>query len=158
LVELREAAEVKLTGCEALELLGARYFMEAAEYARLASAAAHEIEQRQPCPGPRILGKGRPLDHARLHPEIEAPGAVVVAEDDWWGSRSASVDISLEGDPLEAIFDHYYCHETSPRVLPLEIADQWFQEKATQADRVVFYLPPHDEVMGWDYPRHRRFL
>ena len=25
-------------------------------------------------------------------------------------------------------------------------------------DGVVFYLPPEDCVVGWDYPRRRRFL
>jgi hypothetical protein len=25
-------------------------------------------------------------------------------------------------------------------------------------DGVVFYLPPEDYVVGWDYPRHRRFV
>jgi hypothetical protein len=25
-------------------------------------------------------------------------------------------------------------------------------------DGVVFYLPPEDYVLGWDYPRQKRFL
>jgi hypothetical protein len=26
------------------------------------------------------------------------------------------------------------------------------------ADGIVFYLPPDDDVLGWDFPRHRDYL
>jgi benzoyl-CoA reductase subunit C len=158
LVRLREAAAARLSGSDALPLLGARYFMDATEYARLASAAAREIEQGRPFAGPRILIKGYSLDHPCLHREIESHGAIVFAEDDAWGSRGATPDIATEGDPLEAVFEHYYSHVTSARVFPLEVANQWFRDKARLADGVVFYLPPNDDVIGWDYPQHRAYL
>jgi benzoyl-CoA reductase/2-hydroxyglutaryl-CoA dehydratase subunit BcrC/BadD/HgdB len=158
IVELRESPQARLSGSEAVELLGARYFIEASEYAQLAAEAAREIEAREPLQGPCILIKGFPLDHPHLHREIETHGALVFGEDDWWGARGATQDIATEGDPLEAIFEHYYSDEISPRVLPLEAADRWFRETAQRADGVVFYLPPDDDVIGWDYPRHHKFL
>jgi hypothetical protein len=84
----------------------------------------------------------------------------VVAEDDWWGSRSAGKDID-EGssDLLKAIFEKYYLDTPSPRVFPFEIADAWFQAESTNdIDGVVFYVPQEDCVIGWDYPRRCRFL
>ena len=84
----------------------------------------------------------------------------MVAEDDWWGSRSAGGDISEESnDLMKSIFEKYYLDTPSPRVFPFEIADAWFQQASADGiDGVIFYLPPEDCVAGWDYPRRRRDL
>ena len=103
---------------------------------------------------------GSSLNHRGLHQALEKHGAVVVAEDDWWGSRSAGEDIDDgSNDLLKAIFEKYYLDTPSPRLFPFEIADAWFQQASTDGiDGVVFYLPPEDCVAGWDYPRRRRYL
>ena len=71
---------------------------------------------------------------------------------------AATDDITPSGDPFESVFDHYYTSEPSPRVFPVELTDTWFKEKSRGADGVVFYLPPDDDTLGWDYPRQRRHL
>ena len=107
----------------------------------------------------RLLVKGAPLDQVRLHAALESHGAIVVAEDDWWGTRSVGADIDGGDDALKAIFEHYYSEAPSPRVFPPEAADRWFQSNVTDGiDGVVFYLPPEDYVVGWDYPRQRHFV
>jgi benzoyl-CoA reductase/2-hydroxyglutaryl-CoA dehydratase subunit BcrC/BadD/HgdB len=158
LLEERERPAPRLSGAEALALIGAWYFMDRAEYAPLAREALREIQNRPPLEGPRILIKGSPQDEPDLCAAIEAHGAIVVAEDDWWGSRAAGQDIDATADPIQAIFEKYYFDAPSPRVFPAEIADAWFHRKATEVDGVIFYLPEEDDVMGWDYPRLRAFL
>jgi benzoyl-CoA reductase/2-hydroxyglutaryl-CoA dehydratase subunit BcrC/BadD/HgdB len=158
LVRLRHGSP-RLTGSEALPLIGAYWFMARAQYAKLALDAAEIFEQRKALPGMRLLVKGAPLDRVRLHAALETHGAIVVAEDDWWGTRSVGTDIDGGNDVLKAIFEHYYSEAPSPRVFPPEAADRWFQSHVTDGiDGVVFYLPPEDYVVGWDYPRHRRFV
>jgi len=133
--------------------------MPGAEFTTLALEAAEELERRKRLPGLRLLVKGAPLDRVGLHAALETCGAIVVAEDDWWGTRSAGADIDASGDVLEAIFEHYYLEAPSPRVFPPEAADRWFQSSVTSGvDGVVFYLPPEDYVAGWDYPRQKQFL
>ena len=158
LLQLREGRAAKLHGSTALALIGAWYFMDRSEYALLAQAALREIEARPPLEGPRILIKGSPLDCPDLSAAIEAHGAIVVAEDDWWGSRAAGLDIDVTIDPVRAIFEKYYFDSPSPRVFPVEIADAWFQRKASEVDGVIFYLSSEDDVLGWDYPRLRAYL
>jgi benzoyl-CoA reductase/2-hydroxyglutaryl-CoA dehydratase subunit BcrC/BadD/HgdB len=158
LLQMREGPKPKISGSEALVLIGAWYFMDRAEYARLAREALREIETRPPLQGPRILIKGAPSDNVDFCVAVEAQGAIVIAEDDWWGSRAAGHDIEITGDPLQAIFEKYYFDAPSPRVFPAAIADEWFYQKATEVDGVIFYLPPDDDVLGWDYPRLREFL
>jgi benzoyl-CoA reductase/2-hydroxyglutaryl-CoA dehydratase subunit BcrC/BadD/HgdB len=81
-----------------------------------------------------------------------------VAEDDWWGSRSITKEITAQGDLVRSIFEAYYFDAPSPRVFPREVADEWFLATSANIDGVVFYLPPEDDVLGWDYPGLRKTL
>jgi benzoyl-CoA reductase/2-hydroxyglutaryl-CoA dehydratase subunit BcrC/BadD/HgdB len=147
-----------LSGTEALALISAVYFMDRAEYAQLAEEAAAEFSNRAPMHGVRILIKGSPLNHTGLHRAIESHRAVVVAEDDWWGSRAITKEIAAQGDIVRSIFETYYFDAPSPRVFPREVADEWFLATSANIDGVVFYLPPEDDVLGWDYPGLRETL
>jgi benzoyl-CoA reductase/2-hydroxyglutaryl-CoA dehydratase subunit BcrC/BadD/HgdB len=149
-----------VTGTEALALIGASFFASRDEYARLAELAVEMIEERNPLAGKKLMIAGSSLNHRGLHQALEKHGAVVVAEDDWWGSRSAGEDIAGgSNDLLKAIFEKYYLDTPSPRLFPFEIADAWFQRASIDGiDGVVFYLPPEDCVAGWDYPRRRHYL
>ncbi len=148
----------RLSGAKALPLIGAFYFMDRAEYAALANAAARELAVFPALHGPRLLVKGALLPHPHLHRMIEAHGAIVACEDDWWGSRAAGEDIREDIDPLEAIFEKYYLDAPSPRVFPPTVAEAWFLQALSAVDGVVFYIPPEDDVFGWDYPRLRDLL
>ncbi len=149
----------RLRGTEALPLIGAYWFMGRTAYAKLATEAAGVLERRKPLLGQRLIIKGAPLDHVRLHAALESHGAIVLAEDDWWGTRSVGADISSDGDALKAIFEHYYLDAPSPRVFPPDAADHWFESRVREdVDGVVFYLPPEDYVLAWDYPRQKQFL
>lgn len=150
----------RVTGTEALALVGASYFMNRAEYARLAEQAAEMIKGHKILAEKKLMIAGSSLNHRGLHQALEKHGAVVVAEDDWWGTRSAGEDIADESDDLlKAAFEKYYLDAPSPRLFPFEIADAWFKRAATDGiDGVVFYLPQEDCVAGWDYPRRRQYL
>jgi hypothetical protein len=86
----------------------------------------------------------------------------VTAEDDWWGARAAEgIIASARGTNalVGKIFESYYLRAPSPRVSPAAAADSWFQKTVQRRiDGVVFYLPPDDDVYGWDYPRQRDFV
>ena len=158
LLQHREGLAPRLSGSEALPLIGAWYFMDRSAYACLVQDALGEIQTRPPLAGPRIFIKGPPLDSPSLCALIESHGAIVVAEDDWWGSRAAGQDIDPSKDPIRAIFEKYYLDAPSPRVFPSAIADDWFCRKTSEVDGIIFYLPHDDDVLGWDYPRLRAFL
>jgi benzoyl-CoA reductase/2-hydroxyglutaryl-CoA dehydratase subunit BcrC/BadD/HgdB len=150
----------RITGAEALALIGASFFLSRDEYSSLAEQAAKMIGDRKVLVGKRLMIAGASLNHRALHRALEKHGAVVIAEDDWWGSRSAGGDIA-DGlnDPLKAVFEKYYFDTPSPRLYPFELSDAWFQQTLTDGiDGVVFYLPPEDCVAGWDYPRRRHYL
>ena len=159
LLDLRRQGP-NLAGTEALALIGASFFVDRKKYGRLAGEIVEGIRGRVSIPGKRLMISGFSLDHRGLHRALEEHGAVVVAEDDWWGSRCAGDNIAEgSGDLLKALFEKYYQDTPSPRVFPFEAADAWFQKEAVAGiDGVVFYLPPEDCTAGWDYPRRLRFL
>jgi benzoyl-CoA reductase/2-hydroxyglutaryl-CoA dehydratase subunit BcrC/BadD/HgdB len=159
LLSLRQP-EARMFGTEALAMIGSSFFIDRNEYARLAEQAAKLVEHRNPLSGKKVLITGASLSHSGLHQALERHEAIVVAEDDWWGSRSAGDNLEAGSDDLvKAIFEKYYLDTPSPRSFPFDIADAWFQKTSADGiDGVVFYLPPEDCVAGWDYPRRRRFL
>jgi len=162
LQNLRRGEAPRISGSDAHAMTGALYFMDRVEYSKLIAEVCRQAESAKPLRGPRLLIKGMPLHHLRLHQALEAQGAVVVAEDDWWGSRAAHVRIALGPSAealIRAIFENYYLRAPSPRVSPAAAADCWLQSAVQRdVDGVVFYLPPDDDVYGWDYPRQRDFL
>jgi hypothetical protein len=162
LQNLRAAGAPRISGSDALAISGALYFMGRAAHAKLVEAACREIKATKPLPGPRLLIKGTPLHHPKLHQALESQGAVVTAEDDWWGARAAGPNIPWAragSASLRKIFENYFFHAPSPRVWPAAAADQWFEATVSRRiDGVVFYLPPDDDVYGWDYPRQRDFV
>jgi len=145
----------QVSGVTAMALLGAFSLVDGATYIAQMSQAVDDLERSAPLPGPRMLLAGAPADDSRLHQMLEQMGAVVVAEAGGWGARSAGPDIALTSDPVTSVFDHYYEHVESPRE-DRAAEDAWLgQFTRADIDGVVFYLPPDDAVLGWDYPRQR---
>jgi len=157
LLALRHGAP-RLAGVEALALLGAFSLIDRTRYATLAHRAADEAAQREPLGGARLVLAGAWVEDERLHALLEAEGGIVVAEDGAWGWRSAGHDIERRADLVAAIFEKYYVDGPSVRQFPP--ADRaWLDDlNASDIDGVVFYLPPHDSVAGWDVPGQREWL
>ena len=159
---LRSGNTPRIKGSDAIAISGAMYFMDRHAYAQWVNEAYRDFKSAKPLRGPRLLIKGTPLYHPKLHEALESSGAVVVAEDDWWGGRAADTEISAargKNAMVRAVFENYYLHAPSPRVAPGADADLWFQKTVSKGiDGIVFYLPPDDDVLGWDYPRQRDFV
>ena len=158
LLELRWQGAV--SGVDALTAIGAAYFMQPDAYL---SALGEYVAQIPPEPAqkPRlVVVTSEPLSHTRLHQAIESAGAIVVGEDDWWGSRAPGGDVPFAGSAREAIFQKYWLDTPSAGVYPATARETWLREHALKpdVDGVVFYLPPSDHQLGWDYPRLRDWL
>ena len=65
-----------------------------------------------------------------------------------------------DGSAVEAILAKYWMDTPTANVYPAEAREQWFVEHAARddVDGVVFYLPPSDHQLGWDYPRLKAHL
>jgi benzoyl-CoA reductase/2-hydroxyglutaryl-CoA dehydratase subunit BcrC/BadD/HgdB len=151
-----------VSGVEAMQALGAGYFMPPQDYFRALNSYLDDLE-RDPdlVERPRLLiVTSEPLSHTRLHEALESAGALVVAEDDWWGSRAPGADVPLADSAREAIVQKYWLDTASAGVYPAQARESWLREHALRPDLdgVVFYLPPSDHQLGWDYPRLKAWL
>jgi len=160
LQQMRQAQPCGWRGELAQVLNGAARFIEPQRYAELLPAALLTQPSHAAAQGPRLLVKGVPLDHAELHRLVDSAGAVVVAEDDSWGTRGASPLVNEEGDPLAALFHHYHAEVPCPRIHPRAAREAWFLKALDDMaiDAVLFNLPAPDDVHGWDFPFHRTQL
>ena len=160
LLERRWRAE--LSGVDALQAIGAGYFMPPAQYAETLAAFLAELRPDPPLAERRrlLVLPSEPLSHSHLHQALESAGALVVAEDDAWGSRAPGADVPPAGAALEGIFLKYWLDTPTANVYPAEARESWFLSHALRdaVDGVVFYLPPSDHQLGWDYPRLKAVL
>ncbi|HLH70375.1 MAG TPA: 2-hydroxyacyl-CoA dehydratase family protein [Candidatus Dormibacteraeota bacterium] len=156
LAEARRDPAAGISGKEALAVIGAGRFLEPAVHEQLLLAYLAEERPRLEARLRLLVVPGAPLSDLRLHTLLEEAGAVVVAEDDSWGSRSAGADVPEDAaDPLGAVFDAYFLHVPSPRVAPAAARDEWLRSELAKGgvDAVVFFIPRSDHWFGWDYPR-----
>jgi benzoyl-CoA reductase/2-hydroxyglutaryl-CoA dehydratase subunit BcrC/BadD/HgdB len=152
----------RISGVDALHAIGAGYFMPPDVYVETLAEYVATLDSETSLDGrPRLLVlPSEPLSHVELHRALESAGALVVAEDDWWGSRAPGHDIPPTGDALDGIFLKYWNDTATQNVYPAEPREAWFTAHAARpdVDGVVFYLPPSDHQLGWDYPRLKALL
>lgn len=156
--EARHDLSSGITGVDAMTAIGAGRFMDRARHAALLDA--YLAEPRTPLSGrPRVLLiAGVALSNLRLHQAIEQAGAVVVAEDDPWGSRAGGRLIADAPDGmLESIFDKYFVDVPSPHLGPASARDEWLVQELERhrPDALIVFIPRSDHWFGWDYPRLR---
>lgn len=154
--KLNQLAEYRyqclLTGVEAMTIIGAMYFMDRKDYLHHLDIILNEISFRKPLKNnKKILVKGYCINHTDFHDSLEKNDNIVVAEDDWWGSRAGGSIIENSENQLKAIFDKYYFHSPSPRVFPMKKSHEWLKNEMKKGiDKVEFYLPLDDDILGWE--------
>jgi benzoyl-CoA reductase subunit C len=153
--------EGRLSGVDAMSTIGAVNFVHPEEGCALLERVTGEARKAEPIRRPRLLVlPGEPLYHTRLHEALEASGAIVVAEDTWWGSRAANEPIALDGDLVAAVHASYVRDTQSEDVQPPQARQKWVRARAARGDLdgAVFYLPPGDRKLGWEYPELKAAL
>ena len=162
LQNLRAAGAPRISGSDALAISGALYFMGRAAHAKLVEAACREIKATKPLPGPRLLIKGTPLHHPKLHQALESQGAVVTAEDDWWGARAAGPNIpcARAGMPPcgKSLKITSSMHPAPGCGLPPPRINGSRQLSAVESTVWSSICRRTTMSIGWDYPRQRDFV
>lgn len=146
----------KASGVEGLKATAALRFLPPAVFAEALEAYNAAVAGAPTRSGPKAIAVSAwKLSDTHLHEVLEEGGMNVVGEDDAWGARAGTPDIKPEGDLLEAIFRHHYTYTPNRAVYPATKRFAWLYEEAAKpdVDTIVFYMPPSDRSLGWDYPR-----
>lgn len=160
MARLRRGREVRISGSEALVIIGAGLFMEKAAHTALVKRVAEDAKSWPVLTGPRVFYTGANQEDTGLYEKMEDAGLVVVGEDIDWGDRSYDRDYNLEYAPIRAVVDRYLFREFSAKKATVaqrvEALDR--EVDAAGAQGVIFYTNQYDEVATWDMPNQRKSL
>lgn len=157
---LRRADPPRISGTEALQIIGASFFMPREEHNRLLKQFLEKAGDLPKRDGVRLYVSGTIADNTQLYELIESCGAMVVSEDLCTGNRYSDnlVDASL--DPLDALTDRYHTKSHDGRMYPLNKFVDYIVTgtREAKAQGVIFNYLKWDDSHGWHYPRQRDAL
>ncbi len=160
MAELRHAKEVRISGTEAMVIIGAGFFMDKEEHTALVKQVTEDAASWPVLEGPRVFYTGANQEDNTLYEKIEAAGMVIVGEDTDWGERSYDRDFNPEYPVIRGIVDRYLFREFSAKKAfvsqRVEALDR--EVNACGAEGVIFYTNQYDEVATWDMPKQRKSL
>lgn len=134
--------EGRISGTDALQVIGAAAILPPEEYAVALATALDRIAAAPPLAGKRVFVCGTAHEGVEVYRAIEAAGAVIVGDDQPWGSPF--------GNPARK----------APRVdSPAEVGARIARQVAAlQPDCVLHLTIGGDEAAPWDVPAIKRAL
>jgi len=160
LSDLRAPGPPRVSGAQALKVIGASMFLPRREHSRLVAAFLQEAELNDPLPGVRLFVTGSAQDYVQFYELVESCGAVVVGEDHDWGARHSAGMTLITADPIDGIVDRYSSRQpgahqstVSERVTALVEAVH-----ETDAQGVIAFIYEADDAPSWDFPDQRGAL
>ncbi len=110
LYEMQKGESVYLRGSELIMIMLAGISMPLEEYNKLLKELIEELKEQGPKikPEVRLLYTGGHADSKEFFEILENQGGEIVVDNLGFGSRSCSVLIDENKDPLEAIVDYYF--------------------------------------------------
>jgi benzoyl-CoA reductase/2-hydroxyglutaryl-CoA dehydratase subunit BcrC/BadD/HgdB len=158
--KIRTAQPPRLSGTQALQIIGGSMFMLKEKHNILLSQLLEEANQLPERPGKRLFILGSPLDNLQLYELAESCNATVVDEDNCWGNRNFECPLNEDIDPMEAIFDRYYANSLCPQMYPMTPRLEYALRSALNsgAEGAVFYYLEWDNASMWEYPEQKNLL
>jgi benzoyl-CoA reductase/2-hydroxyglutaryl-CoA dehydratase subunit BcrC/BadD/HgdB len=160
--ELRSRPVPGLSGVDGAVIACASTLMDPTEFnAKLEEfLTSHEPPGALPSDAVRVFVSGSTLDHPELHEMIESIGGVVVGEDTELGAIWCRTDVSIGGDPMEALADHYTYASLDSWLLGIDARTSAKAAGAieTTPDVALFFHLQGDSAAGWDFPDQRAKL
>ena len=158
--ELRYGKNSRITGSEALVIIGSSLFMDKADHTKLLKKLLKDAANWPVISKPRIFVTGSAHESTEFYDLVEAAGANVISEDHDWGDRHMDRDVDLELEPIAGIVDRYMLRQESSKKSFVDERVKCLVEsvKKTGAQAVVFYMNVFEEAASWDYPNQRKAL
>lgn len=154
----RISEAVRISGSQALQIIGASMFMPKEEYNLLLSDLLSEIESEPVLPGLRVYLSGSNHDQLDFYKLVESCGAVIVGEDHDWGTRHFMGSISTSSEPCASIADYYHLRFAGSKksLVSERVSLIKKQVRETGAQAVIFFIQESDDAVSWDYPEQKR--
>ncbi|HEY42193.1 MAG TPA: 2-hydroxyacyl-CoA dehydratase [Dehalococcoidia bacterium] len=157
---LRAADPPRISGVEALQIIGSSMFMLKEEHNRLLREYLDGADKFPVRNGTRLFVSGSPLDSLQLFEIIESCEATVVADDNCWGNRYSDVPIDTSLAPFEAIADRYHNRSPCSRMYPMSRRVEYCLQSVLEAraQGVIFNVFRNDAAEVWEIPDKTKAL
>lgn len=160
IAELRKADPPRISGAEALQIIGASFFMPKQEHNALLKEYLDSAGNLTARNGVRLYVSGTIVDNTQLYELIESCGATVVSEDVCTGNRYSDELVDTSMEPLDALTDKYHARSHEGRMHPItDLADYLVRGvQDSKAEGVLFNYLQWDDNHTWNYPSQRNAL
>lgn len=157
---LRRGEEVRITGTEALVVMGASLYMEKEKHTALVKELMQTASQWPVVTGKRIFVSGSDQQDLELYELIENTGAVVVGEDHGFGQRLCERDVNGNYSPLRGLVDGYMLRSPSIQKSNVTQRVQTLTQSVSEAGAqgVILVSQKYEDAISWDYPEQKKVL
>ncbi len=157
---LRAAEPPRISGVEALQIIGSSMFMLKEEHNKLLRQFLTEAARLPAKDGVRLFVEGSPIDNLQFYELVESGNATIVGEDNCWGNRYSDDPVDVSLDPLEAIAERYHLKSPCPRMHPMDRRVEYCLRSAVEAKAqgMIFFFLEWDNALAWEYPDQKKAL
>jgi benzoyl-CoA reductase/2-hydroxyglutaryl-CoA dehydratase subunit BcrC/BadD/HgdB len=154
---LRYGKNCRLTGSEAMNIIGGSFYREKKEAAELVRVLTEEVKEWPVVEAVRCFYTGSVQDTPELYLLMEEAGLNVISEDKIFGDRYMDADADASLPPLRAISDRYQNRFPSSERSLSSSRSQCLPRRAaeTGAEGMVVFMNKNDESYIWDLPRQK---
>jgi len=157
---LRAAEPPRISGREALQIIGSSMFILKEEHNKLLRQFLEGAGELPAKDGVRLFVEGSPIDNLQFYELVESCNATIVGEDNCWGNRYSDDPIDLSLDPLEAIAERYHLKSPCPRMHFMDKRVDYCLRSAVEAKAqgVLFFFLEWDNAPAWEYSDQKKAL
>ncbi len=157
---LRYGGNCRITGSEALVVIGGSQFMEKEASTAFIKKLTEEARSWPLVDAVRVLYTGSLQEKLDAYEVMEAAGANVIFEDNEFGCRYFDKDMDLSMDPYRAIVDRYMFRLISSERGSVKERTAVITNKVVEAgaEALIVFMNFNDESYIWDYPTQKEKL
>lgn len=157
---LRGPDDSRVSGVQALQVIGASMFMDKAEFNQLLREFLDEAENLPKIAGVRLFVTGSPHDDTEFYQLVESLNAVIVGEDHETGSRYYVDAVDTTVDPVDGIVDryHYRFAPSSQSTVSERVESLVSNVSKCRAQGVICFIHQSDDAPSWDFPEQKNAL
>ena len=155
---LRGKENCRVTGSEALIVIGGSMFMERRAAIDLIRAVTEAAKSWKAAEGERIYYVGSPQETTEVYELAEANGLNIVGEDHDMGARMFDTQVRTDIEPVSALADRLLKRMPSSEKGSIANRVKAIGDKLTEtgAEGFLTYMNNNDEAYVWDYPSIRK--
>lgn len=155
---LRGKDDCRVTGSEALVVIGGSMFMDKREAIETVRAVTEAAKGWDKAAGERVYYVGSPQETTEVYELAEASGLNIVGEDHDMGARMFDTQVRTTIEPVSALAERLLNRMPSSEKGSISARVKAIGEKLeeTGADGFLTFMNNNDEAYVWDYPSIRK--